>query len=355
MTLSEMSLQVRIMAKLLAVMVVVLGFFYLLIVLILTAVIKPAEKEVYLNPLYGSIKPPVFEQALSNNNFDYVLDTIDGELPETTRSASVYFIPEPKSTLAYLNKIEGLAQSFAFDTQIYKPQTLSEEWVKYEDQNRILEINIVSFNFRYYYKKTAEFQSIIEATPEAKFTLLEDEFIEKARQELLTRDAYPNYLATGTNNPVYQAYDLAKKEFIAYQEGDNPPQAIRINFFRQEEGMSIFTSTYFDSANYVILSPLSYDNQVVKMQFSSFEKLNDEPGVYPLITSQQAFEKLKKGKASIISLSDKAGKKIKIKKISLGYYDPESYQPYYQPIFVFLGSDNFVAYLPALSDEYLSE
>ena len=352
MTLSEFSLQIRVMAKLLGLLILGILFFYLLIILVLMITAKPVQEDLHLNPVYGSIKAPVFEEGINSGKYEYVLDTINGQYPETTASAAVYFISEPKSTLAYLAKIDSLAKSFDFDTEIYQSQRLNDQWVKYEDNYRILEINIVNLHFKYYYKTGSQLQALVEATPEARFTLLENEFVEKGRQGMLTRDAYPRYLATGTNNPVYQTYDLMTNKFIPYEEGSFP-QAVRIDFFREDEVLNILTPEYFSSQNYVILAPLNYYAEIVQMQYLSFEKLSEEPGVYPLLTSEEAFAKLKQGKATTISISKNHSNKIKIKKIDVGYYDPQSYQPYFQPVFVFLGSDDFVAYLPAIKDEYL--
>jgi hypothetical protein len=37
----------------------------------------------------------------------------------------------------------------------------------------------------------------------------------------------------------------------------------------------------------------------------------------------------------------------------LGYYDPDIYQKYLQPVYVFLGNNGFVAYVPAIKEEYV--
>lgn len=353
MTLSELSLQVRVLAKLLVVAVVGILCFYFLILIFLKILIKPAVPQIEINPLFGSIKAPVFEEAKAHKKYKFVLDTIDGTYPETTASAAVYFIPEPKSTLAYLTKIDNLAKSFNFDTATVQPQTVNDQWVKYEDYSRVLEINIVTLHFKYYYKFGPELQSLIEATPEAKFILLENQFLEKARQEMTQREAYPEYLATGTNNPVYQIYDSSSNKFVPYREEDLTPQAVRIDFFRADEALNILTPEYFNSPNYVILAPLGYSPEIVEMQYASFDKMTEEPGVYPLLSSEEAFLKLKQGKAAVVSVSEPVEEPIKIKEIQLGYYDPQTYQPYFQPVFVFLGSNNFIAYLPAIKDEYL--
>lgn len=354
MTLSEFSLQARLLAKLVLFTLVGIIFLYLLVLVLLRSMVKPISPQLNIDPVFGSIKEPVFEKALDNKNYEFVLDTIDGTFPQTTASAAVYFIPEPKSTLAYLTRTEMLAKSFNFDTATVPMQTLSEHWVKYEDANRVLEINIVNSHFKYYYKPGTLLDSIVEATPEAKFILLENRFIEKARQAFSEKDAYPKHLATGTNNPVYQLYDGVLKQFVPYREESPYPQAVRIDFFREDEIFNILTPQYFSSQNYAIVSPLNYNSEIVEMQYASFEKLADQPGIYPLLTSEEAFSKLQKGEASIISVQEPVNEPIKIIKIELGYYDPIEYQPYFQPVYVFLGkNNNFVAYLPAIKDEYL--
>jgi len=37
----------------------------------------------------------------------------------------------------------------------------------------------------------------------------------------------------------------------------------------------------------------------------------------------------------------------------LVYLDPDFYQPYLQPVYLFLGEDQFVAYVPAVSTNHL--
>ena len=354
MTLSEFSAQIRVVGKLAVFAFLILVFFYLVITLLLTSFKKTEVVDLNLKPVYGTISPPVFEEPFTMSKLKFELNTIDGKYPETTPSAHVFFIPEPKSTLAYLTKVELLAKTFAFDTFATQPQTLNEEWVKYEDATKILEVNIRSYHFKFRYKAGEELQSLIEATPEAKFTLLENTFIEEARSTLSSRNSYPPELAAGSINPLYVRYDLSRNQFVPVAEGEYP-QAMRIDFFRQQDTLPIESPFHFTSQNYVILAPLNKVPQVVEAGFMSYETLRSDPGVYPLLTSEEAFLKLKKGEATTINLKEPVSGKIKIKEIYVSYYDPLSYQAYFQPIFVFLGDHNYVGYLPAIRDEYLAK
>ena len=70
-----------------------------------------------------------------------------------------------------------------------------------------------------------------------------------------------------------------------------------------------------------------------------------------ILLSRKAFEELKAGKAYIASISGES-QNIVIRRIYLAYYDPGEATDFYQPIIVFEGDNNFVAYLPAVSADY---
>ena len=43
-------------------------------------------------------------------------------------------------------------------------------------------------------------------------------------------------------------------------------------------------------------------------------------------------------------------KNVTIKSMKLGYFDPDIYQNYLQPVYVFLGEGDFVGYVPAVKN-----
>ncbi len=353
MTLSEFAYQIRVLGKLLAVFFGAAVLFVLMILVLIQSLKKPEQKTLALNTTFGKIEKPLFEASLPYGKMKFALDTIDGDYPVTTPSANVYFIPENKATLAYLTRVEALAQSFGFDTAGVKSERINENWVKYEDAVRKLQIDIKNFHFHYLLKPSSELQKLVEATPSARFTLLEDHFLEVAKQTLSSRNVYPAHLAAGKTNLVYLKYDLAQNKFVPAVAGDIP-QAVRVDFFRKDEKLPVVPPKYFESQNYVVMAPLEYYPQEVEVQFMSFDKL-DEPGVYPLMSAKEAWERLKKGEVKTISVASQIEDSIKIKEIYLGYYDPLSYQKYFQPVFIFLGDQNYVGYIEAIRPEYLLE
>ncbi len=83
-----------------------------------------------------------------------------------------------------------------------------------------------------------------------------------------------------------------------------------------------------------------------------FEKSDEEVGIYPVKTGTIAWEELQNDKGMIVSApTDKTS--IKIKKMFFAYFDPDIYQNYLQPVYIFLGENNFIGYVPAITADYL--
>jgi hypothetical protein len=352
MTLIEFSYESRIVAKLALVFVGGSALFYVMMLLMIQLLQRPQPVRVTFKPAFGKLEAPVFEEAKNSTNLNFVLDTVDGTLPQTTPSGRVFFIPEKQATLLYLTKANSLAQSFGIATNKFPQQTIDDSWVKFMTPIDELKVNTKYFHFSYAMGATSTLQQIIETTPSAKFTQLEDAFIQLAKSELNSRQAYTPDVAAGKTNIVYLRYNLDTKAFYPIN-ADEIPQAVRIDFFRKDEAFSVVSPQYFVSQNYVIVAPLTSMAAAVAVQYKSFDLLTDTPGDYPLKTSAEAWDELSKGKVSIISLQEHPTNTVRIKQIFLAYYDPESYQKYLQPVYVFLGDQNYVGYLPAVQSDYI--
>ena len=116
--------------------------------------------------------------------------------------------------------------------------------------------------------------------------------------------------------------------------------------------MPVVTSSYYNSPHYVLFAYDINGLKVVRAQVKYFEASMDQSGLYPIKTSDQAWADLQKGVGYVVS-SNKPDGQIAVKKIVLAYFDPDVYQEYLQPVYVFLGDDKFAAYVPAVTDEYI--
>ncbi|MBI2051778.1 hypothetical protein HYT33_03390 [Candidatus Roizmanbacteria bacterium] len=94
--------------------------------------------------------------------------------------------------------------------------------------------------------------------------------------------------------------------------------------------------------------------RILRSEVKFFEKSEEQVGIYPLKTGEQAYEVLRRGEAYVVSNPENRTS-ITVKRMFLAYFDPDVYQDYLQPVYVFLGEGNFVAYVPAVSSEFLTE
>jgi hypothetical protein len=120
------------------------------------------------------------------------------------------------------------------------------------------------------------------------------------------------------------------------------------------ENISTVTSKFPNSQNYVAMVFTDQDVKIVKSQIKFFPTSTspDQIGIYPLKTGPEAWQDLNNGRAYIIS-STPGVTDITIKKAFLAYYDPDIYQPYLQPVYVFIGQNNFVGFVPAVQNDLL--
>ncbi|MFH0773487.1 MAG: hypothetical protein V1922_04205 [bacterium] len=301
----------------------------------------------YINPIFKEIKPLFLKKdATTSAGFSFTLDTVEGQPITATESAQVFLFPPSKFQFDYLPKVYVMAKMLGFDTEVVKHKLINNEAV-FQDTYQRLAVDINTYNFRYDY----DFRKDPELVETASMPDIESSK-NTAINFLKSIDRYPNELALGDITFIHMFYDKTSSSAGVVTD---PQQSnmIEVDFYRQKVGQYLpMSPTYFNSQNYVMLMPNKYGAKVVSAQVKFFETSSTEIGVYPLISGQRAYEMLLAGKGILVSGGlDK--KKVSIKSMTLGYFDPDIYQDYYQPIYVFSGDNDFVSYVPAVSEKWL--
>jgi hypothetical protein len=357
MTLTEVNFYVRRMAPLVAIFLLVLLTLFFGIRLIFKILegqsgppVGPTAAPIILNPAFNQIKPPAIPGAQPSANFTYVLDTLDGtaNIAEATPAAVVYFIPKDAPTFGFLNDIYAMAKAAGFDTELTK-HVVQDRIAEFNDGKRKLSINIDTFNFNFDYTITPEDGSFDDT-----FIPAESNLQSTATNFFDKMNTYPPELAQGKRNYIYLKFDAGTKQISALE---NPIGAnmVEIDFFQPDlHGRPIVSSSFYNSPNYIVLAFEKSGMKVIRAQTRLFPRSKDQVGMYPLKSGQEAWEDLKKGNGYVVSAGQQNGEMI-IKKIVLAYYDPDIYQEYLQPVYVFLGDNKFAAYVPAVTDQYLAK
>ncbi|MGB4966337.1 MAG: hypothetical protein WBO77_04510 [Microgenomates group bacterium] len=348
MTLSELSYYSRKSLPFIILSGAFFLIFFAIIMLLMRAPVEVAPTTTVLNTTFGPLPAPVFTHKLDYPvGGTYELDNIEGRPISATDSAQVFFIPPKSPRFSYLQNIYTMAKNAGFNTE-RTPHSLQDTTAVFDDGTQRLSIDITYFNFSYKYSYERSALTFINPQITDETTIKD-----RAIRYLQQLGKYPPELAAGTQHIVYMRYNTDLKEFEVVKDPQDA-NVVEVDFFGPDvlEGAGeypIVSPKYFTSENYVVMSMSGLSPKILKAQIKFFEKDEANTGVYPLKTGDEAWAEFNTGNGTIVSPGGESYP-IKIKKMFLGYFEPDTYQPYFQPVYVFLGDNNFAAYVPAVKN-----
>lgn len=335
----------------------ILGLLLFLIIfyavqLIIVVVDSRKQTTLFINPIFNQIKKPYLTDASPSGALKYTLDTVDGRPIAATQSAKVLFLPQAETKFGYREKLYLIAKSLGFNTEA-SGYRLIGSLATFTEANQKLAIDIRNFNFDYKYSFETD-KSVFEnvRTPN------QEESIEKAVEFLQTAGRYPQELSQGKTNVIFWKYEQDNSS-MRHLENNIEANLVEVDFYRPDidaspHAVPVVSPKYFNSQNYVLMM-FKNDGayKVLRAQVKFYDRSTEQIGVYPLRSGDQAYQDLIKGKGLIVSQPQTSN--ITIRKMFLGYFDPDVYQEYLQPVYIFVGDGDFVGYVPAVSGEYLVE
>jgi len=311
----------------------------------LTLIYLDSNKDVitYTNPIFGKVSLPEIPKSSSSAGLRFTLDTIEGQPVTATDTAKVYFLPQYNPRFGYSEKIYLIAKGFGFDTEIIKYQLIGKT-ATFTDAEKTLTIDISNFNFKFDRKVDSGLFSSPQLTIPTK-TVIENQAVDFLKKI----GRYPDELGKGTTNIIYLKFNPINQNFVNVDRSSQA-QLVEVDFYRPNiDDFSIVTPKFFNSQNYVVMLFQGTDFQIIKSQIAFFEKSEEQVGAYRVKTGEEAWSELNSGMGFVVA-GTQGQKDILIKSMKLGYFDPDVYQNYLQPVYVFLGEGNFVGYVPAVKN-----
>ena len=296
------------------------------------------------NHAFGKLPAIAFPKAASDSGqFLYRLETIDGTVPSASSSALVFFMPKNSASLTALNKAKEFAAQLEFTGEPIQENKYLYRFVDTDEQLRQLRYDIISKNFtlRYLYEQDTSL-----------FTERDVPLPEDAQTEV--RSLLENFqlFSDDIRNGTVKSQSLKfQGDILVPTTSVSQADAIRIDYFRTPIlDTKIFTPNPDEGPINAIFSGTKSEKKRILQLVYNYWKIDEQTtGEYSLKESTVAWQELQSGNAFIARYPTTNKKEIVIRKVYLGYYDSLEPQSYLQPIFVFEGDDNFLAYVSAVA------
>jgi hypothetical protein len=333
----------------------------------------------YMNPLFGQLEfPSLPSTAKSSANLNLTLDTISGTLPEGSPSAMIYELVRRNPELNYAQRSQQIADYLGFKgVSPTQTETLNYFWQNPTDPNMKLDIDIAYYNFNFRLENASSYIAIAQGvTPDIQNAINAGyNTLQSVRQDI-ERQVGIRKEFSATAVYLYQNPTTGEIKEVSTQQQAN---VTKINLTRNpilgipiidpwtKTSLISFTHTGITQGNNSIQDVL-LEAQVKYWTINTNPKI---PAVYPLRSTQDAWQELQDGKGYILSESNSSDQ-YHIRTIYLAYYNPPVYHNLYstssdpnnlldvmQPVWVFEGDKEgdtnylFRAFVPAIHESYI--
>lgn len=293
---------------------------------------------------FGLLPKTVFpEKKFEKKNFTAQLP--NDSFPKFNDQAKVYLIARPDSTFLALDQDTVTAKSLGFAN---KPTEIKYGIYEFKNEilNQTLTMNVLdgSFNLKYPYENDQ-----LLLNPSKMPT--RDEAINIAKGYLSSASKYPQDLEEGDKKVSYWKISFSGLKSVTSLSEAN---IIRVDFFRTNiaSSLKIVNSDINRASVSVLITGSDVEGRkIVEVNYKYTSIDREIFSTYPIKTAEVAWSDLKVG--NYWPASDVPNKEVTIRQMYLAYFEPVSLTNYLQPIYVFEGDGNFVAYVPAVTDKYI--
>lgn len=303
---------------------------------------------IYIAPTvkYGILPKTVFPDKQFEKK-DFTFQFPNDSIPKFKDQEKVYIIYRPNSSFLALDQDTKTAADLGFKE---KPTQIKEGIYEFKNEvlNRTLTMNVLDGSFIMEYPYQTDQMLLTPGNVPDK-----DQAIETASSFLKSANKYPTDIETGDKKVSFWKIDVDGLKAAPSQSDAN---VTRVDFYRKnlENDVSIFSSELDKASISVLVSGSDVNEKKIIEVIYKYANIDRESfSTYLIKTTDEAMTDLKSG--NYWAASDVNDKSVIIRKMYLAYFEPVTLTNYMQPIFVFEGDNNFVAYVPATSDKYVQK
>jgi len=270
------------------------------------------------------------------------LETIDGKLPKLATIGNVYVVNVNKSRLLELERVKTRVRSLGFSVE---PEQVDEQTYKFTHPviPATLTVNVIYGSYQFSYDWTLD-----QALYSAQAVPNKDQAFLEAKSWFQALGILGSDLADGQ----------PKIEYFAAQPPEMVPTVslseanfIRVDLFRSNRDNFPWVTTggSHSPVNVIFSGVADRTKRIIQANYAYSQILEGNSATYPLKLVDQAWNELQQGQGYVVHL---AGAQVVVRRVSLAYYESDQPQDFVQPVFVFEGDGEYVAYVAAIDPKY---
>jgi hypothetical protein len=292
---------------------------------------------------YGILPKIVFPEKQTETK-SFTFEMANDATPTFKDQSKVYIVYQPNSSFLALENDTKTAADFGFES---KPTEVKPGIYEFKNDtlNKTLTVNVLDGNFKMTYPYTTD-QMLLTATKMPNKTeaiTVASNFLERGKK--LSTD-----LKEGDKKVTFWQIQNDGLKSVTSQAEAN---AARVDFYRKSlDDLSLVSSNFGQASVSVLVSGADTESKrIIEVNFKDITIDRESFSTYPIKTTKEAINDLNSG--NYWTAVDVSNKNVVIRKIYLAYFEPATLTNYLQPVFVFEGDDNFVAYVSAVTDKYV--
>lgn len=325
------------------------------------------------NAAFGRLPALVIENTeIPPSSPSHILDLVNSTFPDAVPIMNVYPIISAPYGFLSRDKAAELAKELNFDEE---PTTVDSTSLKWQEGLRALTVDATNLHFTYTFNYTADptvfslnaFASEQFALNTAEGILKDLDILEGSLGENLDPD-------TPTVSQLrFDGGRLIKSTTLFNTS------AIKVDHFVLPfEGVNVVNPHYYEGlVNLTISSKRdqpeqNYFPRILELNYVYWKFDKERKATYPLITPNAAYQLFQQNFSRYLvflgdpnnlltSFEDKIINVLITRETDFGYYNPDNYQQYLQPVWIFRGKAtletgqqvDFVAYVPAITREWV--
>lgn len=302
---------------------------------------------------FGKVAAVEFPEETGRPKITLELPTRD--IPSFPTQIKIYEMVQKRSSFLDTDRSVETAASLNFLFKPTKESSTIYVWSNQDELESSLKMNIVNGKFtltRKWENKPelailADFRSEKDVATRAESILKQVDLDKKD----ITGSESLTYLRVNETSLI-EALSLSGADFVQVDFNRNNIEEI------DEETEKVLSSYPFYQTEpekgliRIIITGSREANEKAIYMENNYREINyDRFSTYPIKTGEQAWNELEAGEGYVTNNSPKEGN-TKIRRIFLAYYDGDN-EKYSMPIYVFLGDQDFIAYISAVDSEWI--